>query len=257
MYFNDVSILIYLIVAFIGLIVGKFCAWCNIRIPENKKIFSKEFFNENKKGIKGNYIFMIVMAIIYIALLYRFGINKVDFYKNLDLIKYFILVPLLILTFTIDIKHRRIPNRLNLTIFEIGILLSFIYGIINVNMAKDYFLGMLLGAGIFALIGLLGWIISGKEAMGLGDIKFMGAIGIYFSMGTVAEISLLAFIVAAICSIMILLYRLLIIKTNDEYVAFGPFMAIAVIMCIFLPPNTVFDTFLGFCKVLGDKISMF
>lgn len=257
MYFNDVSIVIYLLIAFLGLFVGKFCAWCNMRLPENKKIFSKDFFVENKKGLKNNYIFMIAISIIYILLLYRFGINKVDFYKNLDLIKYLFLTPLLLLTFTIDIKHRRIPNRLNLTIFEIGILLSFVYGIINVNMAKDYFLGMLLGAGIFALIGVLGGIVSGKEAMGLGDIKFMGAIGIYFSIGTVAEISLLAFCIAAICSILILLYRLLILKTNDEYVAFGPFMAMAVFACIFLPPNTVFDTFLGFCKVLGDKISMF
>lgn len=257
MYFNNVSIINYAIIGIIGLLVGKIVAWCNIRIPEKKKVFSKEFFKENKVGLKNNYIFMIITSIIYISLLYKFGIQKNDVLKNLDLIKFLILVPMLILAFSIDIKHRIIPNRLNLVIFEVGIIVTFIYGITNVNMAKDYILGMLLGAGIFSVIAILGWIISGKEAMGLGDVKFMGAIGIYFGTSTIAEISLLAFCIAAVCSILILLFRLLILKTNDEYVAFGPFMVLATFVCIFMPANFVFDSFMAFCKVLGDKISMF
>lgn len=257
MYFNDVSIIIYVIIVILGLIVGKIVAWCNIRIPENKKVFSKEFFKVNKLGLKNNYIFMIIIAFIYICLLYRFGIQKNDIFKNLDLIKFLILTPMLILAFSIDVKHRIIPNRLNLTIFEFGIVISFIYGITNVNMAKDYILGMIVGAAIFGIITVLGWIISGKEAMGLGDVKFISALGLYFGTSTISEISLLAFCVAAVCSIIILLVRLLILKSNDEYVAFGPFMVIAAFACIFLPSNFVFDTFLAFCKVLGDKISLF
>lgn len=35
---------------------------------------------------------------------------------------------------------------------------------------------MVTGAGIFGAITLLGGIIAGKEAMGLGDVKFMGAV---------------------------------------------------------------------------------
>lgn len=257
MYFNNVSIINYVIIGIIGLIVGKIVAWCNIRIPENKKIFSKEFFKENKAGLKNNYIFMVITAIIYICLLYKFGIQKNDTFKNLDLIKFLILTPMLILAFSIDIKHRIIPNRLNLTIFEVGILITFIYGITNVNMAKDYILGMLVGTLIFGVITILGWIISGKEAMGLGDVKFIGAIGLYFGTSTISEISLLAFCIAAVCSIVILLFRLFILKSNDEYVAFGPFMVVATFACIFMPANLVFDTFLAFCKVLGDKIPMF
>jgi leader peptidase (prepilin peptidase)/N-methyltransferase len=253
MYFNNVHILIYVAIALIGLIVGKFIAWCNTRIPENKKVFSKEFFKENKNGLKNNYIFMIATAIIYIALLYKFGI-KDEFIKNLDLIKFLILTPMLLLVFSIDAKHRIIPNRVNLTIFEIGLILTFIYGITNVNMAKEYILGMLAGGGIFLLIMLLGWIIAGKEAMGLGDVKFMGAIGLYFGTNTIAEISLLSFFIAAICSIFILIVRLLILKNKDEYIPFGPFLVIATLICIFLPSNYVFDTFLAFCKQIGDKI---
>ncbi len=257
MYFNDVFILIYVLIAIIGLIIGKFTAWCNMRIPENKKIFSKDFFKANREGLEANYIFMTATAVIYVALLYKFGIQTQDIFKNLDLLKFLILTPMLLLTFSIDLKHRIIPNRLNLSILEFGLVLTFIYGITNVNMAKDYILGMATGAGIFIVITILGWIISGKEAMGMGDVKFMGAIGLYFGVSGIFEISVLSFFVAAICSIIILTIRILILKRRDEYIAFGPFLAISTFVCIFMPQSFVLNTFLAFCKTLGDKILIF
>ena len=85
MYFNNVHILNYLAIAMVGLLVGKFTAWCNIRLPENKKIFSKEFIAENEAGLKNNYIFMILTSFLYICLLYKFGLDKTNFFKNLEL----------------------------------------------------------------------------------------------------------------------------------------------------------------------------
>ena len=252
MYFNDIHIIFYLLIAILGFFVGKFIAWCNMCFPEEKKIFTKEFFVANKNGLKNNYILMCLMAVIYVALLYKFGI-KDEFYKNLDLIKFLILTPMLLSAFFVDLKHRIIPNRLNLTIFEIGLVLVFLYGINNINIAKDMLLGMCTGAGIFILITLLGGLIAGKEAMDLGDVKFMGAIGLYFGVSTTAEISLLAFFIAAILSIVILIVRY-IRKKDDEYIPFGPFLVLAAIFCIFAPMNTVFVSFFGFCKMLSNKI---
>ena len=76
MYFNNVHILIYLVIAIIGLFIGKFIVWCNMCFPEDKKIFSKEFFEANKKGLEKNYIIMSITAISYILLLYKFGIKN-------------------------------------------------------------------------------------------------------------------------------------------------------------------------------------
>lgn len=255
MYFNNVHILIYVSIFIVGLIIGKFVAWCNIRLPEKKKIFSKEFFEENKKGIKANYIFMIIIGVVYIALLYRFGINKEGILKNLELIKFLILTPMLILALAIDIKHRIIPNRLNLTILEFGLIISFIYGITNVNMAKDYILGMLTGGAIFGVITLLGGFIFGKEAMGMGDIKFTAVIGLFFGTYSIAEVSLLAFFIAAIFSIIVLTFRL-ITKNKDEYIPFGPFLAISAMICVFIPVGMVFDKFLLICKIISEKIPL-
>lgn len=254
MYFNNVHIIIYVAFAALGLIFGKFVAWCNLRFPEEKKIFSKEFFAENKAGkIKGSYLMMFITAITYIALLYKFGLKE-NFIKNLDLIKFLILTPMLISSFFIDLKHRILPNRLNMVIFEIGLLLTFIYGIYNFNIAKDMLLGMLTGAGVFLAITLLGGLIAGKEAMGLGDVKFMGAIGLYFGVSTILEISLLAFFVAAFASIGIVVVRVGILKKYDEYIPFGPFLVISAIAMIFFPANIVFWAFMAFCKGISDKL---
>lgn len=255
MYFNNVFIGYYVLIAFFGLLVGKLVAWCNMQIPEHKKVFSSDFFKANKEGLKLNYVFMIIMAIIYVALLYKFGIQKEDLFKNLDLLKFLILTPLLVISFSIDSSHRILPNRINLTILEFGLVITFIYGISNVNMAKDYILGMFAGIVIFGVITLLGWIITGKEAMGLGDIKFMAAVGVFFGPNSIVEISLLAFVVAAICSIALIFIRILILKKKDDYIAFGPFLSLSALICIFLPQSLILDTFLDFCRVISNTIS--
>ena len=253
MYFNNIQILNYVFIGIIGLIVGKFTCWCNIRIPEKKKIFSKDFFEANKEGMPGNYLFMIVTSMVYIALLYKLGFDKEHLAKNLDLIRFLLLVPMLLLTFSIDIKHRIIPNRLNLTIFETGLVLSFVYGVTNVNMAKDYILGMFTGVIIFVAITILGWIASGKESMGLGDIKFMGAIGLFYGMSGIAEVSVLAFVLAAIICVFVIIIRL-ILKKKVDYVPFGPFLATSALICMFIPAGCVFNAFLEFCKILSQTI---
>ena len=250
---NNTHVLVYVIIGIIALFVGKMVAWMNMRLPEGKTVVSKEFFEYNKKGLEKNYICMIFMVILYVALLYKFGIGK-TFMQNLDLIKFMVLMPMLASSFMIDLRHRIIPNRLNMTIFEVGLLFTFVYGINNINIAKDMLLGMLTGVGIFGIITLLGGLIAGKEAMGLGDVKFMGAIGLYFGVSQIAQISLLAFFIGAIVSVIVLLVRNLILKSDDEYMPFGPFLVMGAVACIFLPTNAVFIAFMTLCKGISDRI---
>ena len=87
---NNVHILVYVLFGFVALFVGKLVAWMNTRLPEGKKIFSKEFFTENKNGLEKNYICMIIMVILYLLLLRKFGIGN-TFMQNIDLIKFLIL----------------------------------------------------------------------------------------------------------------------------------------------------------------------
>lgn len=122
------------------------------------------------------------MFLLYIILLYVCGIDK-NWHSSIKLISYFVLIPMLVCAFIIDLKKQIIPNRLVLTIFEVGLLVTFFEGIVSptgMTFALNRLEGMFSGAGIFLIITLLGGIIAGKEAMGMGDVKLMGAIRTIF-----------------------------------------------------------------------------
>ena len=70
MYINEIHILWYVVIGIIGVAVGQFIDWCNIRLPEYKKVFSREFFTQYLKNCKPKYPFMIIMAVMYVMLLY-------------------------------------------------------------------------------------------------------------------------------------------------------------------------------------------
>ena len=231
MYINETHIGYYVIAAIIGLFAGMFVDWMNRRLPDYKKVFSKEIFTEYFAEFKPNYVLMLITAVIYVALIYFYGIHN-TFIGNLNLIKFIILTPMLLSAFVIDYKLQIIPNRLNLTMFEIGLVTAFLFGLSNVAITINMLLGMIAGGGIFLLITLIGGAIYGKEAMGFGDVKLMGALGLYFGISNIIMITLLSFLIGAVLSIILLVTK---IKKIDEYIPFGPFIVIGTFMRIFIP----------------------
>ena len=235
MYINDLHILTYVVAGIIGLFVGQFIDWCNIRLTECKSVFSKDFFKEYLKGSKPKYILMIIVAVAYIALVYFEGLQ-------ISTAKFMLLIPMLIIAFMIDLKLQIIPNRLTLTIFETGLVFTFVETLLNVNaginILTNNLLGMIVGAGIFLLITLIGGAIAGKEAMGFGDVKLMGALGLFFGWFNMILISIMSFLFAAVISIGILIARR---KKFNEYIPFGPFIVVATIIPIFVnTPDLLF-----------------
>lgn len=96
---------------------------------------------------------------------------------------------------------------------------------------------MLAGAGIFLAITLIGGLIAGKEAMGMGDVKLMGALGLYFGLQNIVVISVLAFLIGAVGSI---IYMIVNKKNANTYIPFGPFIVISSVITIFVPFNILF-----------------
>ena len=141
---------------------------------------------------------------------------------------------MLLSVFVIDYRKQIIPNRLNLTLFEVGLVFAFIIGLSSINLFIDKILGMLVGAGIFLIITAVGGLIAGKEAMGFGDVKLMGALGIIFGMTNTIMISVIAFLLGAVISIILLVSKK---KKSDEYIPFGPFIILATFLVLFVPHN--------------------
>ena len=100
-------------------------------------------------------------------------------------------------------------------------------------------LGMFVGSGVFLIITLLGGLIAGKEAMGLGDVKFMAALGLYFGFTNIILISIMSFLLGAIVAIILMIFR---IKKSNEHIPFGPFIVISTLICMFVPAELIIST---------------
>lgn len=68
--------------------------------------------------------------------------------------------------------------------------------------------------------------------MGFGDVKLMGALGLYFGLSGIIVISLIAFLLGAIISVILLATK---IKKSSEYIPFGPFIVLAAFLVIYIP----------------------
>ena len=94
MYINDINILHYVFAGIIGLFVGQFIDWCTIRLPDYKKVFTKDFFQIYIKNTKPKYLYMIITAVLYIGILYMYKFQ-------VKTIAYIVLIPMLIIAFII------------------------------------------------------------------------------------------------------------------------------------------------------------
>ena len=88
----------------------------------------------------------------------------------------------------------------------------------------------------------MGSLVYGKEAMGFGDVRLMGALGLYFGLTNIIIIALISFLIGAISSIFLLVTK---IKKTDEYIPFGPFIAVSVFVVIFVPYSIIVNILLN------------
>jgi leader peptidase (prepilin peptidase)/N-methyltransferase len=90
----------------------------------------------------------------------------------------------------IDLDHFIIPDVFTIGLGTFGVLLSFLVPALH-GQQSGYFLidslraggtsvvGLLIGSGVVLWIALLAETVLKKEAMGFGDVKFVGAIGAF------------------------------------------------------------------------------
>jgi leader peptidase (prepilin peptidase)/N-methyltransferase len=147
-------------------------------------------------------------------------------------------VAFLIASTFIDIDHRILPDALNFPTIAIGLLGALLVpglaGSLDspgiepavASLAWSAF-GVATGAASTYGIRLVASHLFRKEAMGLGDVKFMAAIGAFVGPRDVLLVFLLA---SALGAVLGTVHRLL---TKDAYVPFGPFLAAGASVMLF------------------------
>ena len=212
------KIILILISILMGIIINNYILNLPRGIKEIGKIFKWKFS-------KVTPIIILLNIALYVGLYMTHGVS-------IELFRYAMLSSLLIAVIFIDSKLYIIPNGLN--------LFGLIYGVVCIlcDLAnyKTMLFGAVFGFVFFFLIIFLSEAILKKQGMGEGDLKLMAMMGLYLGLGYTVLTTFLSFILGAVISIFLLVFK---IKKVDEQIPFGPFIAIAGIITMFCGNNII------------------
>ena len=177
---------------------------------------------------------------------------------------------LFLLLSIIDFRHYIIPDSINLSLAILGVILIILLIIGNQGLminGQSSFLGhysllfdlpffsilntqyLILVFHFFAAIIAMAFfaaiiIFTKGRAMGWGDFKLVGALGLIFGWPDVLMVVFLSFVIGAICVTPLLIKKQ---KTMKDAVPFGPFLIISSALTFFFGYNII-D---GYFKLFG------
>lgn len=159
-------------------------------------------------------------GLLYLAIYNKFGLS-------MDFIFYGTIFSVLLIISFIDLHFQIIPDFLNILILILAIIYKILqftlYGISS-NLFNSI-LALIISGGIFLII-----VILSKGGMGGGDVKLIGVLGFILGIKMVLLNIFLSFILGAIISIFLLLFK---IKERKDSIPFGPFICLAFIITVF------------------------
>lgn len=148
-----------------------------------------------------------------------------------------IYVSFMIIMSFIDIDHFLLPDRFTLTMIPLGIITIFFRD--NFSL-MDSLLGIVTGGGIILIFSAGYYLFRRKIGMGGGDIKLMAGVGAFIGAKLVLLAILMGTIIALIAAIPYLITKK---KGLEAMLPFGPFLALAAIICLFWG-DIIFDWWL-------------
>ena len=144
----------------------------------------------------------------------------------------------------IDYSHQIIPDLFSLSLVIMGLAASpfnpFFEGTLLARLLAS-FLGGMAGGGILLFIGFTGEKILKKEVMGGGDVKLLAGIGCFLGAPRTFCTLFIAALIGSVIGISLILTGRM--KRRD-YLPFGPFLALAAWINLFLPDPRVLLSFI-------------
>ncbi|SHI69222.1 leader peptidase (prepilin peptidase) / N-methyltransferase [Dethiosulfatibacter aminovorans DSM 17477] len=223
-----------------GLFIGSFLNVCIYRIPEGKSVVSPPSSCGNC-GHRLSFLDMIPVlnyfiykgkcrycgasfsiqypliellnGILYLLIFMKYGLS-------LQFVLYDGIASLLIVISIIDLNTKTIPDGINL----FGGIFTVLLGIYLFRGDYLYhFYGFLFGFLLFLLIAVV------TNAMGGGDIKLMGVLGILFGLEGIIFTTVISFIYGAVISSGLIISGK---ASRKDFIPFGPFISLAALTYI-------------------------
>lgn len=235
----------YLFIVVLGLCVGSFLNVCIYRIPREESIcfppshctdcnyklkiydlipvFSFIFLKGKCRGCGQKISFQyplieLINGILYILIYTQYGVS-------IDTIKYMLLASIMIIIGMIDFKTSYVYTATTVFAAVLGVIFIIINYFDTGKITYDNMIGAAIG---FLVIGL---IVVLTRGMGEGDIEIAAVAGLFLGIKAGIFMIFLSFILGGIVGSFYLIRK---IKGKKEEMPFGPYLAIASIISIFV-----------------------
>jgi leader peptidase (prepilin peptidase)/N-methyltransferase len=146
----------------------------------------------------------------------------------------------------IDVDYQLIPDSMSVPLLWIGLTLSLFSPVLGADMLfiepRDAIIGALAGYLSLWTVYQLFRLITGKEGMGYGDFKLLGALGAWLGYQMLPLIILLSAVVGTVVGVAMIVFRR---HDRSVPIPFGPYLAAAGWIALLYGPAIV-DWYLGF-----------
>lgn len=139
-----------------------------------------------------------------------------------------VLCSVLICVFFIDLEHTIIPDRFQIIIAAIGMILTVCDALQNGEWLK-HILGLALGGGFFLAVYYIAILVYKREGLGFGDVKLMAGAGLVLGWVNTFISVLLGSVAGAI--ILVLVRRFTKSEKDTEY-PFAPFLTAGILLAL-------------------------
>lgn len=237
------NIIICTYIFIIGLIIGSFLNVCIYRIPKGESIsYPPSHCTVCGKRIKPYDLIPVISwiilrgkcrscgdrisiryALIEMATGISFILTYLKYGLTLEGLKFFILIPFIIVIGMIDFDTTDIYSITTWSAIAIGIVFIIINYFLGMPV-KNYILGGLTAGGFITFIILL------TKGMGWGDAELCLLCGLFLGFKQSLLMLMLSFIIGGISALLLILLKK---KTRKDYIPFGPSIAMGALIVMF------------------------
>jgi leader peptidase (prepilin peptidase)/N-methyltransferase len=166
----------------------------------------------------------VLNAVGYATIVWWFGARGAS-------IAYAALFSALIVVTFIDLDHQIIPDCITFPGIAAGVFAAVT--VLPISWL-DSLLGIVVGGGVLWVLAWVSPYLFGKEGMGGGDIKLLAMVGAFLGWKAALLTVMVASLIGSILGVSLMLSHRM---RRDEYIPFGPFLALGALVELFFHPH--------------------